>query len=115
MENFLTPAVDYQSIYENIINDNDISSLYFVSKENKETSEDEIKEKNIEELLITFEEESEKTISIKIDIMKDIRSLYKDLNKYEVLYLASDYINKYFYNLTLIESKQKICSYIKKI
>lgn len=91
----------FPKLKEDIFDDNNILEMYFQDNITIVNNE----EKKLEELLSSFESESEELISLKIGIMKKIKKEHKEKNKYEIFNLANSYINKYFYNLITYQDK----------
>ena len=99
MVNYYNRKLHLQEINKDLQERYYLEDVYF-----NEVKEVTMEEKSIEELLESFTEESEYTKKIKLDIMKKIK---KDMNldKYEIFNLASSYINKYKYNLKLLNDE----------
>jgi len=114
MENFFTQDTDFEPVYKNIINDPLINNVYFESTKEDHKETESYEKNTIEELLDTFEAESEKTISLKTDIMKKISHIFNN-NKYKTFYTVNDYVNKYFYDLVLMDEKNLIKTFKKNI
>ena len=103
MDNFFLSNLGLEDIYSSIIDMPEIVDMYFQSDEGISNSEEKNEPANLEELLASFEAESENTVSIKIGIIKNINN--SNLNKYEIFYLANSYINKYFYDIVTYQDK----------
>jgi len=114
MENFFTHDTNFEPVYENIINDPLINNIYFETTKGEHKEIENYEKNTIEELLDTFEAESEKTISLKTDIMKKISHIFNN-NKYKTFYTVNDYVNKYFYDLVLMDEKNLIKTFKKNI
>ena len=105
MDNFFLSNLELEDLYNNIFEKPEIINMYFEKEERIENNEiSNFTEANLEELLVSFESESENTISLKIGIMKKIR-YNKESNKYFIFYLVNSYINKYFYNMVTYQDK----------
>ena len=94
MDNFFLSDLKFKDLSDDIFATTNITEMYF-------QKEGEAKEATIEELLNSFESESENTISIKIGIMKNLKNT--ELSKYEIFFSANNYINKYFYDMKILE------------
>ena len=105
MDNFFLSHLDLEPLYESITNNPDLDNLYFTNPEKTEVITEK-EESTVEKLLDSFEAESEKTISLKLKLMKMLKNSKKSMNKYDILYAADDYINKYFYKLKLMSEKE---------
>lgn len=105
MDNFFLSRLDLEPLYESISNNPDLDALYFANPEKSEIITEKT-EANIETLLASFEAESEKTVSLKLKLMKILKNNQMSMNKYHILYAADDFINKYFYKLKLMSEKE---------
>ena len=99
MDNFFLSELSFDDLYQNIFDRSDIVDMYFKEDIKIEDLNIEKEESNLEELLTSFESESEDTLAIKIGILREIKKNNIQYDKYTVFYIASSYINKYFYNM----------------
>jgi len=106
MDNFFLSRLDLEDLYETVFNKDEIINMYFAEEKNNNIlDEKDSEEAKLEELLASFEEESEDTISLKIGMMKKIKNNNK-LNNYSIFYLVNSYVNKNFYNIVTYQDKE---------
>jgi hypothetical protein len=105
MDNFFLSKLDLEDLYTGIFDNPEIIDMYFQNDEENYMDEENT-ELNLEELLASFESESEETISIKIGLIKEIKNKNTQIDKYGLLYLVDSYINKYFYNMITYQDKE---------
>ena len=103
MDNFFLSKLGLEELYTNIFDTPEIIDMYFQPDEAVSISGEQSKEATLQELLASFEAESEETISIKIGMMKNRNDL--TLGKYEIFYLVNSYVNKYFYDMETYQDK----------
>ena len=106
MDNFFLRDLDLTELNKSIKNNQQINDMYF-EKENKneiliiEEKDSIIGEYKLEELLDSFENESELAQHIKLTIMKKIKREDIETEKYKLFNSANNFFNKYFYQLKL--------------
>ena len=106
MDNFFLSHLDLEDLYDTVFNKDEIMDMYFSDeKDNIIFDEKDSEEAKLEELLASFEEESEDTISLKIGTMKKIKKNNK-LNNYSIFYLVNSYVNRNFYNIVTYQDKE---------
>ena len=106
MDNFFLRDLDLTELNKSIKNNKEINDMYF-EKENKnevviiEEKDSVVREYKLEELLDSFENESELAQHIKLTIMKKIKREGIKTEKYKIFNSANNFFNKYFYQLKL--------------
>tara|TARA_R110001632_G_scaffold20062_2_gene60459 strand:+ start:1147 stop:1485 length:339 start_codon:yes stop_codon:yes gene_type:complete len=106
MDNFFLSRLDLEDLYDTVFNKKEIIDMYFSEeKDNNIIEENYSEEANLEDLLASFEGESDETISLKIGMMKKIKKDNK-LDNYSIFYLVNSYVNKNFYNMTTYQDKE---------
>ncbi len=106
MDNFFLRDLDLTELNKSIKNNKEINDMYF-EKENKneiviiEEKDSIVGEYKLEELLDSFENESELAQHIKLTIMKKIKREGIETEKYKIFNSANNFFNKYFYQLKL--------------
>lgn len=106
MDNFFLRDLDLTELNKSIKNNKEINDMYF-EKENKneiviiEEKDSVVREYKLEELLDSFENESELAQHIKLTIMKKIKREGIETEKYKIFNYANNFFNKYFYQLKL--------------
>ena len=106
MDNFFLRDLDLTELNKSIKNNQEINDMYFEKENNNEIviiEEKEIVtgEYNLEELLDSFENESELAQHIKLTIMKKIKREGIETEKWKIFNSANNFFNKYFYQLKL--------------
>lgn len=110
MDNFFLRDLDLTELNKSIKNNQEINDMYF-EKESKnkivmeEKKEVIVGEYKLEELLNSFENESELAQHIKLTIMKKIKREGIETEKYKIFNYANNFFNKYFYQIKLFDSK----------
>lgn len=99
MENFFATKLALKEVHDSIFDTPEIIEMYFQTPEDNPIAN----ETTLQNLLASFESESEETISIKIGMIKNMNK--SGLDKYEIFYLVNSYINKYFYNIVTYQDE----------
>ena len=103
MDNFFLSNLGFEELYASIFDTPEIVDMYFQPEEDISISEEKNEEAKLQDLLASFEAESEETVSLKIGMMKSMNN--SSLSKYEIFYLVNSYINKYFYDIITYQDK----------